>query len=51
MTILPHSDDDLQHYPHVFFTSSDTWDASVLDHGVSPALLGEIKQETDDSWI
>ena len=32
------TDNDLQQYPHVFFTSSDTWDASVLDHGIAPSL-------------
>ena len=45
------SDDDLQQYPHVFFTSSDIWDASVLDHGTTPALLKEIHHEDDDSLI
>ena len=29
------TDDDLQQYPHVFFTSPDIWDASVLDHGIT----------------
>ena len=32
-------DDDLQQYPHVFFTSPDIWDASVLGHGIAPAFL------------
>ena len=41
--------DDLQQYPHVFFKSPDFWDASVLDHGITPALLEEIQQEADDS--
>ena len=36
-------------YPHVFFTSPETWDASVLDHGITPSLLEEINQESDDS--
>ena len=37
------TDNDLQQYPHAFFTSPDTWDASVLDHGITPSLLEEIK--------
>ena len=32
-TIQAPTDDDLQQYPHVFFTSPGIWDASVLDHG------------------
>ena len=42
---------DLKQYPHVFFTSPDTWDASVLDHGITPSLLEEINQESDDSLL
>ena len=45
------TDDDLQQYPHVFFTPPDTWDASVLDYGITPALLEEIQQEADDSLL
>ena len=45
------TDNDLQQYPHVFFTSPDTWDASVLDHGITPSLLEEIIQETDGSLL
>ena len=45
------TDNDLQQYPHVFFTSPDTWDASVLDHGITPSLLEEINLETDDSLL
>ena len=45
------TDDDFQHYPHVFFTSPDIWDGSVLDHGITPALLDEINQEADDSLL
>ena len=45
------TDNDLQLYPHVFFTSPDTWDASVLDHGITPSLLEEINQESDDSLL
>ena len=44
-------DNDLQQYPHVFFTSPDTWDASVLDHGITPSLLEEINQDNDDSLL
>ena len=32
------TDHDLQHYPHVLFTSPDIWDTSVLDHGIPPSL-------------
>ena len=45
------TDDDLQQYPHLFFTSPDIWDASVLDHGITPGLLDEINQEADDSLL
>ena len=45
------TDNDLQQYPHVFFTSPDTWDASVLDHGNTPSLLEEINQESHDSLL
>ena len=45
------TDNDLQHYPHVFFTSPDTWDVSVLDHVISPSLLEEINQDSDDSLL
>ena len=45
------TDNDLQQYPHVFFTSPDTWDASVLDHGTTPSLLEEINQEHGDSLL
>ena len=32
------TDDYLQQYPHVFFTSPDIWDASVLDYGIYTCL-------------
>ena len=35
----------------IFFSSPDTWDASVLDHGITPYLLEEIDQESDDSLL
>ena len=35
-TIRIPTDQDLQNYPHVFFTSPDIWDASVLDHEITP---------------
>ena len=35
------TDDDLQQYPQGFITSSDIWDASVLDYGITPVLLDE----------
>ena len=45
------TDNDLKQYPHVCFTSRDTWDGSVLDHGITPSLLEEINQESDDSLL
>ena len=45
------TDDDLQQYPHVFFTQPDIQDISVLDHAITPALLKEIQQEADDSLL
>ena len=50
-SIWVRSDDNIQQYPHVIFTSPDIWDGSVLDHGITPALLGEIQQEADDSLL
>ena len=49
-SIWVHTDDHLQHYPH-FFTSPDIWDASILDHCITPALLEEIHQEADGSLL
>ena len=45
------TDADLQQYPHVFFTPPDIWDASVLDHGITPALLEESRQNVDGSLL
>ena len=45
------TDDGLQQYPHVFFTLPDICNASVLDHGITPALHEEIQQEADDSLL
>ena len=45
------TDQDLQSYPHVFFTSPDIWDASVLDHEITPSLLEDINQHSDDSLL
>ena len=50
-TIRIPTDQDLQHYPHVFFTSPDIWDASVLDHEITPSLLEDINQQSDDSLL
>ena len=50
-TIRIPTDQDLQNYPHVFFTSPDIWDASVLDHEITPSLLEDINQHNDDSLI
>ena len=45
------TDHDLQHYPHVFFTSPDIWDTSVLDHGIPQSLLEDINQHPDASLL
>ena len=45
------TDQDLQNYPHVFFTSPDIWDASVLDHEITLSLLEDINQHSDDSLL
>ena len=45
------TDQDLQKYPHVFFTSPDIWYASVLDHEITPSLLEDINQHSDDSLL
>ena len=45
------TDQDLQNYPHVFFTSPDIWDASVLEHEITPSLLEDINQHSDDSML
>ena len=45
------TDQDLQMYPHVFFTSPDIWDPSVLDHEITPSLLEDITQHYDDSLL
>ena len=45
------TDHDLQNYPHVFFTSPDIWNTSVLDHGIPQFLLEDINQHSDDSLL
>ena len=45
------TDHDLQNYPHVFFTSPDIWDTSVLDHGIPQYLLEDINQHSDDPLL
>ena len=45
------TDHDLQNYPHVFFTSPDIWDTSVLDHGIPPSLLEDLNQHSDASLL
>ena len=50
-TIRIPTDQGLQNYPHVFFTSPDIWDASVLDHEITPSLLDDINQCSDDSLL
>ena len=50
-TIRIPTDQDLQNYPHVFFTSPDIWDASVLDHEITPSLLEDINQHSVDSLL
>ena len=50
-TIRIPTDQDLQNYPHVFFTSPDIWDVSVLDHEITPSLLEDINKHSDDSLL
>ena len=50
-TIRIPTDQDLQNYPHVFFTSPDIWDASVLDNEITPSPLEDINQHSDDSLL
>ena len=50
-TIRIPTDQDLQNYPHVFFASPVVWDASVLDHEITPSLLEDINQHSDDSLL
>ena len=45
------TDHDLQLYPHVHFTSPDIWDASILDHEITPSLFEDINQHSDDSLL
>ena len=45
------TDHDLQNYPHVFFTSPDIWDTSVLDHGIPQSLLEDTNQHSDASLL
>ena len=45
------TDHDLQNYPHVFLTSPDIWDTSVVDHGIPQSLLEDINQHSDDSLL
>ena len=45
------TDQVLQNYPHIFFTSPDIWDASVLDHEITPSLLEDINEHSDDSLL
>ena len=35
-TLVRPNDQELETYPHVFFTSPDTWEPSLLDHEFSP---------------
>ena len=45
------TDNNIQQYPHVFLTSPDTCDASVLDHGITASLLQQINKNSDDSLL
>ena len=45
------TDHDLQNYTHVFFTSPDIWETSVLDHGIPQSLLEDINQHSDASLL
>ena len=42
------TDKDLKQYPHVFFTSPDTWDASALDHVTENAQKGYLVDCQED---
>ena len=41
------TDEDMETYPHVFFTSPDEWDPSVLDHD-PPHLDGLVPSQVPD---
>ena len=45
------TDQGIQNYLHVFFTSPDIWNVSVLDHEITPSLLEDINQHSDDSLL
>ena len=45
------TDYDLQKYPHVFFTSPDIWDTSVLDHGIPQSLLENANHHSNASLL
>ena len=45
------TDGDILNYPHVFFTSPDIWDTSVLDHWIPQSLVEDINQHSDDSLL
>ena len=45
------TDHDLQNYPHVFFTSPDIWDTSLLDHGIPQSSPEDINQHSDASLL
>ena len=45
------SDADLQQYPHVFFTSPDIRDDSILDHGAMVLLLPFLRKFTKKLMI
>ena len=45
------TDHDLQTFPHVFYTSPDILDASVLDHEITPSRVEDIKQHSDYSLL
>ena len=49
--IHPHTDTNLDSYPHVVFTPPQEWDPTVLDHAITPELLEDIDSSSDDSLL
>jgi len=45
MDMFPPKDSDLDTYPHVFFTSDDTWDPTFLDDEYT---VGDIEVTAND---
>ena len=39
MDMIPPTDSDMESYPHVIFTSDDTWDPSTMDDEFAPDTI------------